>query len=450
MAAHPALAQAQQVMPAPEKASASASGPAASIVSTQDGLSAAFDLTAPSPGFTYFYKSGASIADHDEAVRACGRHAVRMVQPQDTSAAAAGAAGGLLGALVMGAVSGYIQGKRNTRALGANLENCMVVEGWTVRRIADAEGEILDKLEQPALHDAIALRVSAVTPGDEQVRVFGNELKHKPPAAFGWAGDMDALSLSLQALPPADKSEAATPRPRLPRQPRSARAPRPLTEAQLAVAPETGIVVVKLKGEAWAGGRSLTFVRASSDPDAPAWVADQLPDRFVATLTSRAAVRGDTNRYNMLAFAVPPGRWRLASVTQNLFSLNLCRGAPAFDVRAGQAVFAGEFDMSGVVAVPDTDIADADLPPAYAILSPAAAVWTDGGPSSCEGAYLYAAFLGGPRLAPAALNSAPVSDVERAAADEASAASTEAPVPPKDVQSAPAQPASPEKPVVER
>lgn len=356
----------------------------------------AFNLTAPSPGYTYFYRAGATMAAHDSAVRDCGRQAARMVQPQDGSAAAAGAAGGLLGALVVGVVSGYIQGKRNTRALGANLENCMVIEGWGVRSVDAVEGEALDKLAQPALHDALALRVEAAEPIDEQVRVFGNELKRQPPAAFGWAGDMDSLSLSLQALPPADKEEAAPPRPRLPRQPRSARPVRALAETQLSVAPETGLVIMNLKGQAEQGGRSLTFVRMGDDPETPAWVADQRPDRFVATLTGRAATRGDTARQNTVAFAVPPGRWRLAAVTHNLFSLSLCRGAPAFDVRAGEAVFAGTFDMNSGVAMPRTAVSQGELPPAYAALSPTPAVWTDGGVGMCEGAYLYGAFRADP------------------------------------------------------
>lgn len=414
MVVQPTLAVAQQVEPAssPNPTSVPSQAPAAGPLVTGDAtLSTAFDLTAPSPGYTYFYRSGATIEDHDAAVRNCGRQAVRMAQPQDSSAAAAGAAGGLLGALVMGAVSGYIQGKRNSRALGANLENCMVVEGWTVRSIATAEGEVLDKLEQPALHEAIALRVGAAEPQDEQVRVFGNELKHRAPAAFGWAGDMDAQSLSLQALPPVVKEDVAAPRPRLPRQPRSARSPRALTEAQLVAAPETALVIVKMKGLAQHGGRSLTFVRAGEDVDTPAWVADQQPDRFVTGLTYRAAVRGDANRFNTVAYAVPAGRWRLASVTQNLFSLSLCRGAPAFDVQAGQVVFLGEFDMGGVVAMPNMNVAEADLPPAYAALSPTPVEWVDGGVSTCEGAYLYAA-----------LREAPQRQADQAVTDAASGA----------------------------
>lgn len=394
MVVQPTLAVAEQAEPAssPNPTSVPSQAPTAGPWVTGDAtLSTAFDLTAPSPGYTYFYRSGATIEDHDVAVRNCRRQAVRMAQPEDPSTAAAGAAGGLLGAVVMGVVSGYIRDKRNSRALGANLENCMVVEGWTVRSIAAPEGEVLDKLEQPALHEAIALRVAAAEPQDEQVRVFGNELKHRAPAAFGWAGDMDAQSLSLQALPPVAKEDVADPRPRLPRQPRSARSPRALTEAQLVAAPETALVIVKLKGLVQHAGRSLTFVRAGEDADTPAWVADQQPDRFVAGLTYRAAVRGDANRFNTVAFAIPAGRWRLTSVTKSMFSLSLCRGAPAFDVQAGQVVFLGEFDMGGGVAMPNMNVAEADLPPAYAALAPMPVEWADGGVSTCEGAYLYAA-----------------------------------------------------------
>ena len=380
------------------------------LASAQEAVApTAFDLTVPSPGYTYFHRAGATIEEHDAAVRDCGRQAARMAQPQDSSAAAAGAAGGLLGALVVGAVSGYVQAKRNSRALGANLENCMVIDGWAVRSLPAVEGEALDKLEQPALHEALALRFAAAEPDDEQVRVFGNELRRQPPAAFGWAGDMDALSLSLQALPPLEQQPEATPRPRLPRQPRSARPPRALTETQLAetqlaeaAAPDSALVVIKLKGLSQQSGRTLTFVRAGQDSDTPAWAADQRPDRFTVGLTHRAATRGDAGRFNTEAFAIPPGRWRLASMTQAPVSLSLCRGAPAFEVAAGQVAFLGEFDLSGGGAAPALDLEKADLPPAYAALTPTPVTWTDGGVATCEGAYLYAAFVNEAQSRPAA------------------------------------------------
>ena len=358
------------------------------VASAQEAAVTPFSLTGSSAGHTYFHRAGATLEQHDEALRDCGKAAARMAQPADSSAAAAGAAGGLLGALVVGAISGYVQAQRNTRALMANVENCMVVDGWAVRRIEPVEGAALDELQQPALHDAMALRIGAVEPRDEQVRIFGDELTSQQPVMFGFAGDLDVVSLSVQALPPLEKTEA-TPRPRLPRQARTARAPRALAEDALTAPEGSGLVIVRIDGLAEHANRTLTFVRAGESPDTPAWVADQQPDRFSVALSGRAAVRGAIERTTTAAFAVPPGRWRLASLSQGLFAVSLCRAAPAFDLKAGETVFAGRFDMTSAAAAPQMKLEPATLPVAYAALSPVPVVWSPAGPTACEGTYLY-------------------------------------------------------------
>jgi hypothetical protein len=394
-----------------------------------------FSLTGSSAGHTYFHRAGATIDQHDEALRDCGRAAGRMAQPADSGAAAAGAAGGLLGALVVGAISGYIQAQRNTRAVMANIENCMVVDGWTVRRIEPVEGAALDELEQASLHEAMALRVGAVEPRDEQVRVFGDELASQQPVMFGWAGDLDVVSLSLQALPPVEKTEPA-PRVRLPRQARTARPPRALAETALSAPAGSGLVILRIDGLAEHSNRALTFVRAGETPDTPAWVADQQPDRFTLVLSGRAAARGAVERTTTAAFALPPGRWRLASVSAGVFSLSLCRAAPAFDLKAGETVFAGRFDMTAAAVAPQTRLEAGTLPAAYAALAPTPAVWSPAGPALCEGTYLYGSHPVA-AAAPALLQEAAVTPGSPGAS--AAVAAEVAPVAVSDAAVAPAQ-----------
>ena len=408
------------------------------VASAEEAAVTPFSLTTPSAGHTYFHRAGATIDQHDEALRDCGKAAGGMAQPADSSAAAAGAAGGLLGALVVGMVSGYIQGQRNTRAVMANIENCMVVDGWAVRRIEPVEGAALDALEQPALRDAMALRVGAVAPRDEQVRVFGDELAAQQPVMFGWAGDLDVVSLSVQALPPAEKTEAA-PRARLPRQARTARPPRALAEDALKAPAGAGLVIVRIDGLAEHANRTLTFVRAGETPETPAWVADQQPDRFSVALSSRAVVRGAVERTTTAAFAVPPGRWRLASLSQGLFTVSLCRAAPAFDLKAGEIVFAGRFDMTAAAAAPQMKLEAETLPTAYAALSPTPVVWSPAGPAVCEGAYLYGSHPM-PPAAPSVLQeaSAPAAPVAATTGDGAKGAAVAA-----EPVSAPAEPERP-------
>ena len=73
--------------------------------------------------------------------------------------------------------------------------------------------------------------------------------------------------------------------------------------------------------------------------------------------------------------AVPPGRWRLQSIGPASF----CLGGPAFDVGAGEAIYAGAFDAGSPYA-PDMALAPAQAALGDKVLAarlkPAA--WTNG------------------------------------------------------------------------
>ena len=350
------------------------------------------DLTRSSAGYTYFNRSGADLAQHDEALRACMVEAGRMRQPDDNGAAGAAAAGGLLGALVVGVIQGAVNGMQERRGVAANMENCMVVNGWRVVRLDEAEGKTLDAMEQPALHDALTDRVGAATPAGQIVRVYDNDAVRGDTVVIGRAGDLDKVSLSLQALPPSDASPA--PSRRGPQAPRTARPPRALKPEEVAIKPGDALVTVRLTGMAEQGGRTLIFSRQGPAPDIQPWENDGRPALFAVTLPTRGAARGDRTRAVTQTFAVPPGRWRLSAINVGQHITHFCLGASGFEAREGEAVYAGAFDLSGEQMRPDMTLLD-DLfaptsPAAVAGLRHRAADWTYGDRQPCEGAYLYA------------------------------------------------------------
>ena len=101
---------------------------------------------------------------------------------------------------------------------------------------------------------------------------------------------------------------------------------------------------------------------------------------------------------DMFVFAVPPGLWKLDTVSQ----LNLCLGAPAFRVEAGDVVYAGSFDIAGPDIGPDMDMAPArtwlaGLPQEHA-LRPAA--YVNGVRGFCSGFSMYALEVTGAPFVP--------------------------------------------------
>ena len=350
------------------------------------------DLTRSSAGYTYFNRAGADLTQHDTAVSACLVEASRMRQPDDNGAAGAAAAGGLLGALVVGVIQGAMNGMHERRGVAANVENCMVVNGWRVVRLDETEGKTLDALEQAELHAALATHVGASQPLGQIVRVYDNDAVRGDTMLIGRSGDLDKMSLSLQAQPP----QTATPTParKGPQAPRTARPPRALKAEDVAVTGGDALVTVRLTGMAEQGGRTLVFSRQGPAPDVQPWEQDGRPALFAVTLPTRGAVRGDRTRAVTQTFSVPPGRWRLSAVNVGQYITHFCLGTSGFEAREGEAVYAGAFDLSGEQLRPDLTARDDLLAPASpaatAGLRHRAADWSYGGKEQCQGAYLYA------------------------------------------------------------
>jgi hypothetical protein len=99
-------------------------------------------LIAPTSGYTYFNRPGATFDNLSADVEACDVTVSLMNQPIQTSGA--GAAYGLVGVLTDLATANPMQRSAQRRSKASLYENCMVLRGWRVVRVNDALGQELD------------------------------------------------------------------------------------------------------------------------------------------------------------------------------------------------------------------------------------------------------------------------------------------------------------------
>jgi hypothetical protein len=223
----------------------------------------------------------------------------------------------------------------------ANLENCMVVHGWDVVRLDDAEGARVAALSQPEQAAALAKWVGDEQPPGVVVRHFTplSELKRgglherpKPP------------SLSLTASAPHLTQAAGTPARNGPPDIREIAA----GDATTLTPPGTAVIVVKMRAIApkqnWF---RLALITDGAGPDAH-------PQIVAATVASPTKLfwRPGTVMEKTFVLQVPAGRWRLMPVVADF-----CLGGPAFNVAAGEAVFAGTFGIDPAdMYAPEMDV----------------------------------------------------------------------------------------------
>jgi hypothetical protein len=335
------------------------------------------NLTKSIGGYVYFNRPGADIGTHDTEVVDCIRQAARTVQPDVNG-------GGILGAILHSAME--------DRGEAVNVENCMVVRGWRVVRISDEEGDRLAKLTPAEKSSELSAWVGEATPHGEIMRVWNNDAGRVSTKKFKLPGYFGRTSISVAAQPEQVRKEAATPPapPELPKAAKSTRPPKALKPEQLAAVPaDSALVIVHLKGLSMSNGQWMVLQRVGADPEIPAWAEDQRPD--VVNVIYASFWTGDDGK--ILAYALPPGRWRVAGQGGGLSQLNFCLGAPAFEVAAGEVVYAGSFDMGAEDFGPNLDLGRAQAllaanPDQAARLRPA--VYENGWTTACGGNFIYA------------------------------------------------------------
>ena len=341
------------------------------------------DLTKTTAGYTYFNRPGADMLTHDGELTDCLVKAAEARAGNDANAAVGIGPLGLL-------IAAPITGGRERRQSNTNVENCMVAKRWRVVRLSPQEGAEVALLDQAGQAGRLTQWVGAEPVHGEIVRTFLNEGAADSTPKYGLssrAAAVDKVSLSLTARNPTTKVDSAPDGSagrhefgRYPARDTAALAADKVPD----LTGDSALVVVDVKGAAPENGEWLSFRRLGSGRDISASATDHKPDELLVWQPTRPFGRID-HTDTMRAFVVPPGRWVVNALGGDA-AVTFCLGAPYFDVRAGEVVFAGSIDLGAEDIGPDMN-----LGPAQAFLSVKPALagalrpanWTNGAVMSC-------------------------------------------------------------------
>jgi hypothetical protein len=352
-------------------------------------------------GFTYFNRPGATLDQQRADLEGCRTSVLPLAQPaRNSTMSSVGNLYGVTGIIVSSMMDAGAQHGATLRAAPINYEDCMVVHGWRVVQLDEAVGRDLDRRPTTWLSTHLATMVGEEAPQGAVARTFANELNDQGTELFTTVPPPRSVSLSLKLFSRAESTAEYRQRQAAVRAAHEAfvgHEGRPVdaTKAsELALLPlDTTVIVVRVFGNVFASAPIL--VRADAQPSSGA-------DAIVATLTAappqNSAPQDPRNaepQDQTYVYVVPPGHWRLSGFTNEAAQpTTLCLGAPAFDVAAGEAVFAGSFGFGGTGPRLGLSL---DPPRAALAAAPAlaermrAAAYTNGETFPCGGgaSYLY-------------------------------------------------------------
>lgn len=346
------------------------------------------DLRLSSTGYTYFNRPKADMAVHDAELMNCAanwetgytiRRNANPTQPREY---------GIGLAIAAPIQNSFLQPRERARR-AINIEHCMVARGWRIVRVEQGEGASLAQEPRGQLAALLTPWVGSSEPHGQIVRSWANELSRADFASYKEPTEQDRTSLSELAADPAapapDKVVVAKLVPNVPQ----GKQYKALQSPELASVPAaSALVMVRLTGDdsAW-GALELERVTTEYDPQRP-WGQTMRPQ----IRGGRFSKKGNLDA--TFAFAVPPGKWRLTGHR----GIDLCMGAPSFEVAAGEVVFLGTFDFRADPFTPVMDLEPAramlnDKPDLTSRLRPAG--WVNGSTSFCRAWYLYAVEFAG-------------------------------------------------------
>lgn len=323
----------------------------------------------PTRGYTYFNRPGSDLAAHNAELVECLSIAA-LVTSEDERAIeqSPGLVSGILVPLIVGEMT------RGTRP--AAIENCMVVRGWRVVRLPDAEGEPLSVLNPDSLTEQLQAWIGSDEPRGDIVRFWNNDAARASTDRYELrpgATNRGSLSVSMlgdQRIVPIDRT--LTPSITVDQLPRSVSA-RALSNLR----PGAAAVIVFLKNASPRNGVGISFERVS-----PAG-----GDNTLLAWSHGFSRRNGDGVWR--AFIVPPGRWRMSG----LHALSLCLGSPGFEVDGGEIVYAGTFDLGAETLGPDLDLTAVrswlSVEPSL-VSRVRAARYTNGWTGTCGGSSIYA------------------------------------------------------------
>ncbi|MBB4084331.1 hypothetical protein [Brevundimonas lenta] len=285
----------------------------------QDVHQARVDLGEPAQGYAFYNRPGATVAEHNAELARCAADTWFGEDGQEFRR--------------MGLAYELFWGGTARAVPVVKTENCMIARGWRVFELESAEGAAVAGLSGAALAERAGPWLGAETPPGRLVRSFTNQLAR--PNGYGTASRPRPASPGHISLKIFMEGDASVELPLLDlravfKQPRA----KTLRWPQLPEpAPGNAIVIMRLSGTHYA----LAFEQDVEDSAPLGQSFGAMPSR--------------NGRW--VAVEVPAGRWRIARIQ----SLNLCFGSPAFEVAAGEVVYAGHFDTAGARLGPDLDLA---------------------------------------------------------------------------------------------
>jgi hypothetical protein len=295
-------------------------------------------LSRMTPGYSYFNRPGATWAAHDSDARECASVANQMQAEEERNRGKGST--GIVGALI----ENWIVGAAHKGIVAAALENCMVVRGWRVVSVDDPTGSKWASLPPDELRRVLTDQIGAAKPTGWVSRWWNNDAARASSSRFALRPPAGGKPLSLRAIanvpntaPPVVAPSAG-----------DGLIEQSWKDLRRTVEPrdwdsvpgDRALVVVKMKGVGPTTGVTLLFAHVG-------------PPR-IGFLTFQHGLSGNRQQGRFYAFSVQPGMWRLAAI----HALNLCLGAPAFEVRAGEVVYAGSFDLSAEDIGPDLSLAE--------------------------------------------------------------------------------------------
>jgi hypothetical protein len=374
------------------------------LTAMADSVGAPVTLGQMTLGYTYFNKPGADLKVHDADVKDCAAEAARTISfDEQVNVVVIGApAEALAGGVVAMAIEGPMRQAYHRGAAGSALENCMVVRGWRVVKLPDDEGQALAKLAPSELSARLAPWVGASNTHGQIIRVWNNDAADDTNSRFALRPDhtndgqlslIEATSQDLHQFEQPGQLGDVGPGALDSKWPKGG-----LSPAALGNAPDgSAVIIVKIKpapihvtlsmallpnkASSPANGVTVLLSREGTSENVFPSRVDHAPD----------VIETDPWHGNTFAFAVPPGRWRISGIGKPMV-LDFCLGAPSFEVKAGEVVYAGLFDLGAADLGPDLDLAPAKAwlaghPQAEAVR---AAVYTNGSRGPCSGNAIYA------------------------------------------------------------
>lgn len=337
---------------------------AAALMLAGPAVAAPTEIGQAAQGVIYYNQPGAKLARHNDDLQACIQDSRSQTKEQ------ANLGRGLLFDGAFGALQ------------WARVENCMLVKGWRAVRVSDADAADLAPLKGQELVARLEPWIGAREPHGEVARTFGNEALH--PGAYTTVTLLAAKGPSKQHLSFRLYAESGMPEPGWPEafKPSKLDPQWPkgtLKPAEIAKAPPgSAIVVMRAMGIGSTFGAAPSFVRIGPGPNQWLSQTDHAPDLLSAMITIFQIKKGGT----WFIWAAPPGRWTIASSN----FLGYCLGAPSFEARAGEVIYAGTFHVDGPDLTPDLDLQPAkDYLGGDAAKKMQPAVYRNGDRRSCLG-----------------------------------------------------------------